>query len=54
MRVPSEWNCIFPPASECADCGAVGDTSNGPVIPMRQAPRVRTYMGAPSLYRRKP
>lgn len=54
VRVPSVWNCIFPPASECADCGAVGDSSHGPVIPMKQAPRERTYMGAPSLYRRKP
>lgn len=44
VRVPLVWMGVFAPTGECADCGAVG-AGHGPVIPMKQAPRVRTYTG---------
>lgn len=42
VRVPIVWASIFPPTAECFDCHALGE-GNGPVIPMKQAARVRTY-----------
>jgi hypothetical protein len=40
--VPIVWASIFPPTAECFDCHALGE-GNGPVIPMKAAPPVRTY-----------
>lgn len=42
VRVPIVWASIFPPTAECFDCHALGE-GNGPVIPMKAAPPVRTY-----------
>lgn len=46
VRVPMVWMSIFPPTPECAECHAVSSGGNGPVIPMKAVPPVRTYTSA--------
>lgn len=53
MRVPRVWSSIFPPTPECFECHAVSNGGNGPVIPMRQAPPVRTYTDPMETLKRK-
>jgi hypothetical protein len=53
VRVPTVWSSIFPPTPECFECHAVSSGGNGPVIPMRQAPPVRTYTDSMETLKRK-
>jgi len=39
IGIPNIWHGIYPPEPQCLNCYAVAADS-GPVIPMRQGPRI--------------